>query len=202
MEILYERFNKKTTLIAVFFCCIFVTAFLIFYHVPKRQNILRNEFEYQQFKKSQDNIFTYKNKYGNLDDYLEKLEERYQLANISLPNRMQQGEFIKFLQRTAGENQVKIVSLNPNQIQPLIEENKNNIADEVEVDDEIEIMKNVTKLPINLQIECGYVDLINFLKAIEVSERMIDIKNLSIINKNDGEKLNCELNIIIFALEN
>ena len=56
-------------------------------------------------------------------------------------------------------------------------------------------------LPIDFVFECDYMSLINFLKAIEDSERMVNIKNLSITSKDDGEKLNCKLNIIIFALE-
>ena len=199
MKISYERFNKKMTLIAVFFCFLFVTAFLILYHFPKQKAISQSKLKYQQFIKTQENISTYKNKYGNLDEYMEKLEERYQLANTSLPDRIQQGEFIKFLQRTASEHQVNIVALTPNKIQALIEEDKNNIESDVEDNN---LMKDVTKLPIDVKIECSYADLMNFLKAIEASERMIDIKNLSIISKDNGEKLNCELNIIIFALEN
>ena len=137
---------------------------------------------------------------------MENIEERYQSASISLPDRMEQGEFINFLQQTAEENQVKILSMIPSAIKPFDDKANANFEDEdeaVENEDKIKINSDseLITLPISVKIECGYIPLINFLKAIEDSERMTQIKNLSVISKDDGEKLNCELNMIIFALE-
>ena len=199
MKIPYVRFNefgKKSALIAVFFCLVFITAFWSFYHIPKQQEILKMELEYKKMLKIEDNILIYKSKYGDLDEYMQKVEERYELASKSLPDRMQQGEFIRLLQQIAVETQVNITALSPDSVKNVIKATEDDIKDK-----DTKLMENVTKLPISVKIECGYVQLINFLKAIEDSERLTQIKNLSIVSKDNGERLICELNIIIFALE-
>ena len=177
--------------------------FWYFFHIPKQQEILKLELERKKLIQISDNILKYKNKYGNLDEYMQKIEERYQLASISLPERMQQGEFINFLHQTALENQVKILAMIPSSVQPVFDNPNENLESESEIDENKSNSNPALKmLPINVKIECSYISLINFLKAIEDSERMTQIKNLSIVSRENGEKLNCELNIIIFAFEN
>ena len=203
MKILSIQFNKRTAIFTLFFCIIIIAMFWYFFHVPKQQEILKLELERKKLIQISDNILKYKNKYGNLDEYMQKIEERYQLASISLPERMQQGEFINFLQQTALENQVKILAMIPSSVQPVFDNLNENFESESEIDENKSNSNSALKmLPINVKIECSYISLINFLKAIEDSERMTQIKNLSIISRENGEKLNCELNIIIFAFEN
>ena len=203
MKILSIQFNKRTAIFALFFCIIIIAMFWNFFHVPKQQEILKLELERKKLIQISDNILKYKNKYGNLDEYMQKIEERYQLASISLPERMQQGEFINFLHQTALENQVKILAMIPSSVQPVFDNLNENFESESEIDENKSNSNSALKmLPINVKIECSYISLINFLKAIEDSERMTQIKNLSIVSRENGEKLNCELNIIIFAFEN
>ena len=202
MKILSIQFDKRTAIFALFLCLIIIVMFWYFFHVPKQQEILKLELERKKLIQISDNILKYKNKYGNLDEYMQKIEERYQLASISLPERMQQGEFINFLHQTALENQVKILAMIPSSVQPVSDNPNENLESESEIDENKSNSNPALKmLPINVKIECSYISLINFLKAIEDSERMTQIKNLSIVSRENGEKLNCELNIIIFALE-
>ena len=202
MKILSIQFDKRTAIFTLVFCIIIIVMFWIFFHVPNQQKILKLELEHKKLIQISDNILKYKNKYGNLDEYIQKIEERYQFASISLPERMQQGEFINFLQQMALENQVKILAMIPNSVQPVSDNFNKNLESESEIDeDKSNTNYALNMLPINVKLECSYISLINFLKAIEDSERLTQIKNLSIISKENGEKLNCELNIIIFALE-
>ena len=203
MKILSIQFDKRTAIFALFLCLIIIVMFWYFFHVPKQQEILKLELERKKLIQISDNILKYKNKYGNLDEYMQKIEERYQLASISLPERMQQGEFINFLHQMALENQVKILAMIPSSVQPVFDNPNENLESESEIDENKSNSNPALKmLPINVKIECSYISLINFLKAIEDSERMTQIKNLSIVSRENGEKLNCELNIIIFAFEN
>ena len=175
-----------------------VAAFYFSIHNFYQQRILRSNLECKKLTQMSTNILNYKNKYGNLDEYIKKLEERHQLANISVPSEMQQGEFVNFLQQIALENKIKISSIAPSSIQPVEEISGNGVKD-----DEVENNpKNLSlnKLAINIKTESGYVQLINFLKAIETSERLVKIDTLSLIGKGDGDILICDLNITIFSL--
>ncbi|MBR1728667.1 MAG: type 4a pilus biogenesis protein PilO [Selenomonadaceae bacterium] len=169
--------------------------FYFAFHEPLQKDILKMNLETQKIVKDGIEILNFKSKHGDLNEYIKKLDERYQDTNIFLPEKIEQGEFINDLQQKALENQVKIVAIIPSKIQPFIEENSD---DQKENSD---LMKDIVMLPINLKIDCGYIQLLNFLKAIETNERIMQIKNFSIVSKGDGENLSCELNIIIFALE-
>ena len=193
--------SKKSFIITIIFCTGIIIVFWILSHKLTQQKILRLNLERQKLAQINTNILNYKNKYGDLDEYLAKLEERYNLANISLPEQMQQGEFINFLQQTALEQQVKIISLNTGSIQLIEESDKNDVENNVESNFIQNKESALSKLPISIKIECDYVSLIKFLKTVEESERLMKIDNLTIIGKDDGDNIICNLNIVIFALE-
>lgn len=213
------RLKKFPVLLAVFFCVIFSALMWKFFHLNMKQSIFSTNQEKQLIIRDGVNLINYKNRHKDLDEYLNELEERYQSINKALPENLNQGAFITFLQQTAITNQVKIISIKPGTVKTNSgdsndnnNDNTNNTDEEVidsqngngnDVDSHINIkaIDNLSMLPIDFVFECDYIALINFLKAIEDSERMVNIKNLSITSKDDGEKLNCALNIIIFALD-
>ena len=173
--------NKKFLPLLIFFCILILIGFHYLLNKFTQQKISNLNVERDDLIQNGKNIFDYKMKYGEIDNLIEVLEENYQLACISLPDKMNQGEFINFLQTTALENQIKIVSMIPNSIESIDESELN-------------------KLPIEIKIECTYIQLINFLKTIEYSERLIQIENLSIIgNDKDDEKIFCNMNLNIFS---
>ena len=178
------RLKKKLLFVAVFFCVLAIIFVANFAHELIQQKIMQVQQERQSVINTEKLIIELRNEYSNLDEYMKKLEERYQLANKSLPGQINEGEFIKYLQHKAIKNQVKITNITPNETELIKDESK-----------------NVTSLLINLKFECGYIQLINFLKELEDSERLMKLENLSIISKNNGELLICEINFIIYALE-
>ena len=196
------RFDKKTLAVSLFFCVIFGILFWQFVHKYAQQKILQLDLERQKLSQISTNILNYKNKYGNLDEYMQRLEERFQLSNKILPERMNQGEFVDFLQKMALENQIKVISLTPGSIQPVYDNSKTNLDSEnsEKVADNQE--RNLIKLPIGIKLEGSYISLIKFLESMESSERLMHIEEVSITSKDDGEWLICSLNVTIFALEN
>ena len=195
------RFNRTTLAVSLFFCVILSTFFWQFAHKYTQQRILQLDLERQKLSQISTNILNYKSKYGNLDEYLQRLEKRFQLSSKTLPERMEQGEFINFLQKIALENQIKIISLTPSEIQPVYSDTQNNHEiEKVEEADKVR-NKNLIKLPINVKIEGKYISLIKFLESMESKERLMNIEEVSITSKDDGDWLICNLNIIIFALE-
>ena len=195
------RFTSSTVLIAVFFCAFLILAYLNFFRPAIQQSTAQLELERQQIIKIHDNITNFKNKYGDLDEYMQKIEERYQLTNKSLPENLMQGEFITFLQKAAMENQIKIISLTPSTAKQLEIDSADLSTSNVGQQINTELIQGLNMLPINLKIECDYMELINFLKLLETSERLVQIKNFSIDSKDGGEKLICEICLLIFSLE-
>ena len=194
--------SKQSIFITIITCAGIIAAFYFFVHSFYQQRILRSNLECKKLTQVSTNILNYKNKYGNLDDYINELEERYQLASVSVPNEMQQGEFINFLQQLSVENKIKISSIVPSAIQPVEETSYNDSEGDIKTDNVEHDYKNVSlnKLSINIKFESGYIELINFLKAIEASERLLKIDTLYLIGKGDGNILICDLNITIFSL--
>ena len=194
--------SKQSIFITIIICAGMVAAFYFFVHIYYQQKILWSNLECKKLTQVSTNILNYKNKYGNLDDYINKLEERYKLASASLPIEMNQGEFLNFLQQIALENQIKISSIVPSSIQPVDEATKNYSENDIKIDEVENNTKNISlnKLSININTESGYFQLINFLKAIEASERLVKIDTLSLIGKGDGDILICDLTITIFSL--
>ena len=195
------KFNKTTLAVSLFFCVISEILFWQFAHKYTQQRILQLDLERQKSSQISTNILNYKSKYGNLDEYLQRLEERFQLSNKILPERMEQGEFVNFLQKTALENQIKIVSLTPSTIQPVYDNAKTNSDNEEAEETAKNRSENLIKLPISVKIEGSYISLIKFLESIESKERLMNIEEFSITSKGDGDWLTCNLNVIIFALE-
>ena len=196
------RFNKITLAVSLFFCVLFGFLFWQFAHKYAQQKIMQFDLERQKISQISTNILNYKNKYGDLDEYMQRIEERFRLSNKTLPEKINQGEFVDFLQRKALENQIKIISLTPNSIQPVYDNSKNDSESENTEEITKNLKSNLIKLPINLKIEGNYFALIKFLESLESSERLMNIEEVSITSKGDGDWLTCNLNIIIFALEN
>ena len=184
------KWNKKTTISIALACLLFIFVFWYILHISFQQSISQVNLERQKLFQISDNIQEYNGKYGNLDDYMFDLEELYQSASDTLPDQMQQGQFINLMQQIALDNQVKVISLDLSDIQPLNKET-NESADELALN----------KLPIVVKVESSYNSLINFLKAIEDSERLVQIDNFSMASKGTEEDLICKLELTIFSLE-
>ena len=193
------KFNKTTLAVSLFFCVISWIVFWKFAHKYAQQRTLQLDLERQKLSQISTNILNYKSKYGNLDEYLQRLEERFQLSNKTLPEKMEQGEFVNFLQKTALENQIKIISLTPSTIQPVYDDSKVDLDNENAEESSKNHNEDLIKLPIRIKIEGSYISLIKFLESMESKERLMNIEEFSITSKSDGDWLVCNLNINIFA---
>ena len=179
------RHKNILTIVAVFFCVFIIIFAIHFVHDILQQKISNFELEKQKVIKTGIQIIDLRNKYGDLDEYMNKIENNYQLASKSLPERMEQGDFINFLQSTAVDEGIKMIMMMPDDVE-LIEKGN---------------LKGVNRLKITIKIECSYMQLIKFLKLIESSERMINFSDVSIVSKDNGNLLICEISMFIFSFE-
>ncbi len=215
------RFNKSDKFkifCSISICCIITVFFYFTLHVTLQRYKDQLNLETQHSIKTIEIIRNFENKYGDLDDYLKKLDERFLLTQNSLPSSMKQGEFINFLQQTAIEQNIKIISMVPGIIQPVnlssdfekinvesiedFEEEEKYFTENAKLETDFDnLMKGVSCLPINVKIECDYISLLRFLKDIEQNERLTLINDFTINSKNNGDTLNCEIKLMIFSFD-
>ena len=195
------RFKRESAIIAFIISVLIIAGVWNFFHVPFKNEILQVDLEKQLTVKKAINIINFKNKHGNLENYMAEIEERQLAAHKSLPENLEQGEFINFIQQKALENQAQIISITPGTVKSFSDDSTRENS-EIQLNLKNETLQGLVMLPIRVKIECGYFKLLDFLKAIETSERTMQIKNVSIVSSKGGSRLTCELNILIFAYKN
>ena len=178
------RYGREILLATILLCMSMIAAYRLLYHLPLEREILQLGLERQQTAQQIINVLNFKNEYGSLDEYMRELEERRFVVDRALPPQLEQGEFINYIQRTALANQVRLISLTPGAVE--------NVEDDA---------LPILRLPLRLKIECDYFKLLDFLKALEDGERFINIEQFDVSRKDDGELLDCELDVILFAIK-
>ncbi len=176
------RHGRKIFLSTVLLCLAAVAAYFFLYHQPLERKILQLELDRRKAAQQSVDIINFKNRHGDLSKLMLDLNEQRNDLERALPPQLSQGEFINYMQSTALAHQIRLLEITPNT--PTRDE-----------------ALPITRLPIRVHIECTYFELLDFLKALEQSERFIDIKNFKATSTSEGARLNCELELMIFAAE-
>ena len=175
------RYERGIFAVTIAICILSAMTYWKFYHEPLERELRQMELSRQQTSKQAVDIINFKNENGDLDDVMLELDEQYEELERALPPKLFQGEFISYLQATALANQIQLKALTPGTVAR---------------DENLTVMR----LPLRVQVECTYFKLLDFLKALEDSERLIKIENFSAKSKGDGEILICELELILFSM--
>lgn len=174
------RYEREIFFATVLICVLSAAAYWNFYHEPLERELLQMELNRRQAAQQTVDIINFKNENGDLDDLMTELDEQYNELERALPTKLFQGEFINYLQSTAQANKIRLVSLTPGTV----------ARDEI---------LPVLKLPLRVQIECTYFKLLDFLKALEQSDRLIKTEKFKAKSKGDGELIVCELELILYS---
>ena len=174
------RYEREIFLATVILCALSAVLYLNLYHLPLQLDLLQSELKQQQAAKQTVDILNFKNRHGDLNEVMLELDEQRTDLERALPPQLYQGEFIGYLQSTAQANQIRLTALTP---------------DAAELDEALPIIR----LPLRVRLECTYFGLLDFLKALEESERLINIEKFTARSSGDGEQLMCELKIVLFS---
>ena len=175
------RYGREIFLATLLICIGTVAAYWFLHHQPLARERVQLELERQRATQRIIDVLNFKNEHGDLDEYMLDIEQQRLAVDTALPQQMFQGEFINYIQQTAREKQVRLISLMPGAIKE---------------DDSLPL----ERLPLRIKIECDYFKLLDFLKALEESERLINLEKFSVTSIGTGEKLTCELNVVLFAI--
>ena len=176
------RYERQIFFATVLLCLSIAAAYYFIVHLPLERELLQLDLERRKAAQQSIDILNFKNEHGDLSALMSELGEQRTDVERALPTQLSQGEFINYLQSTAIENQIRLLSLAPGT--PTRDE-----------------QLPIIRLPIRVRLECSYFKLLDFLKAVEQSERLINIKNFAATSTGDGERLDCELEMIVFAAD-
>ncbi len=176
------RYERQLFLATVLLCLSISAAYYFVVHQPLERELLQLDLERRKAAQQSVDILNFKNEHGDLSELLTDLNDQRVDVDRALPNQLSQGDFINYMQSTALANQIRLLSMTPGT--PTRDESL-----------------PIIRLPIRVKLECSYFKLLDFLKALENSERLINIKNFTATSIGDGERLSCDLEMMVFAAD-
>lgn len=176
------RYERQLFVATVLLCLSITAAYYFIVHQPLERELVQLDLERRRAAQQSIDILNFKNEHGDLSELLLELDEQRVDVERALPTQLSQGEFINYMQSTALANKIQLLEITPGT--PARDE-----------------ALPIIRLPIKIRLECSYFKLLDFLKALEQSERLINIKNFTATSIGDGERLKCELEMIVFAAD-
>lgn len=158
-------------------CLLLCAGWYLFIHEPTQSEILSMQLETRRLQEIQRELDEFKRRHENLSAFVAEKERQLDAARNFLPATMMQDKFIDELYRAAEFNNVRLISVQ---------------ADEISDGDEIQTQV------ITVKSESDYFSLLNFIREILDGGRLVDLENFSVTVSNDGI-LNCDLRFKIFA---
>lgn len=161
-------------------CCTgiwILIAFFLFPHAAwqeEREQIYKEQAATEQELIAVENFI---NAHGNMDEFYREMEEHQEHSLKAMPEEMEQGRFLEFLQRLALGCHVELLGVAP--------------GEKIQEGD-------VAILPIRVQLRCRYFQLLDFLKGLQEGDRFLQVRDAKI--HSDREGLACEIDLVIFAM--
>lgn len=147
-----------------------------FIYEPAQREILNMELETRRLLEIAREISALKTRHKNLETLIEAKELELDKARNYLPPTLMQDKFIDELYPAAELGDVRIISIQ---------------ADEIISAEEVQ-----TQI-IRVKAEAEFVPLLNFIRVILDGERLTSLENIS--PESSGGEISCELSFKIFA---
>lgn len=122
-------------------------------------------------------IENFMNAHRDMEGFGREVAGHQATALGAIPEELQQGEFMEFLQRLALRNHIELMGVIPGR--------------EIREGEAI-------ALPVQVRFRCGYFQLLDFMKGLQSGERFLQVRNARI--SSDHGSLVCRLDIAIFAM--
>ena len=171
--------RKKFFLLFITSLLLIGTAFFIVVYQEQREELLAKSQQIEIQRATLLSVQNFMNAHLDMNAYKQDLVMQQKIVNDLLPEHMEQGTWLEILQAKAFAHKVQINGILPGQA-----------------------MKNdaLYVQPVKMKISCTYFQLVDFLKALEETERFLGAKKLH-IRGNDEGKLSCEVDMQIYSME-
>lgn len=169
--------REKSFLLAVLGIC--ATAAVLFWllvYAPVKAEISAMNLETQRLQMQTRELETLQARYGNLEDFAEKADERLTLAQDFLPTNVDDEKFVDGLYKIAAGKKILINSVQVGEIQ----------GDEIQ------------RQSVRVRLDADYISLLNFIREVLDGGRLVALESFSL---EGSGILNCELEFFIFAVK-
>ena len=161
-------------------CSWMLAGFYFFLHEPWQEEI--SQVRSEEFEEQQKilNVENFMNAHRDMNEFSQETAKHQEIAKKAMPEELEQGEFLEFLQRLALGKQIELVGVVPQK------ESQE---------------RNVTVLPVQVKLKCNYFQLLDFLQGLQQGERLVVINSLTVKQGKDREDaLTAELGLSIFSV--
>lgn len=164
-----------------FGCCLacFMTLMLYFFfvHLPLQEQCTSYEKRQVELHGRLADVMNFKNVHGDLASYAKELSDREVRAQRVLPLNLAQGDFLQELQHKALQSQVKLQKVAPA---------------------EVHKAEDVQQMPVSVSCSGSYFAVLDFLRRLQQSERLLAIRETKLEQQKDGV-LQCQLLVTAYA---
>ena len=173
-----RRLKEKEACALLFCASIWLLAgFLIFPHAAWQAAAEQAHAEQADASQKIVAIENFMNAHGNMDEFCRELERHQENSLKAMPEELEQGKFLEFLQRMAIHSHVELMGVVPG---------------------EKVCERDLVRLPIQVNFKCSYFELLDFLQGLQEGERFLQVRNAKV--HSDKGKLVCEIDLTIFAM--
>ena len=169
--------EKKFLPAIIFVMIIFSFGWYKFFYEPALRETLSMELETRRLREVEREILELKARHENFSAFVEAKELELDAAKKFLPTTLAQDRFIDELYRAADFYRVRITAVHV---------------------DEKSSAEKIQSQAVSLNVEAGYVPLLNFLREILDGERLTRLENFSATSAGNGV-ISCALSFEIFA---
>ena len=148
-------------------------------YIPIQAEISKFNAETKQIETLEKEIKILQTRYKNLEEIADSTAEKLALAQELLPAELNSEKFINALYNFAEDKKILINSVQMGEIS--------------EVD-------SVQRQSVKIRLDADYISFLNFIREILDGERLASLANFSISSNGESNILDCELEFIIFAL--
>lgn len=148
-----------------------------FWHLPCQEAYLAAESQAYANRQKLTELEDYLARHPNLVEYRAEAERAKILSDELLPANMTESKFLRYLDNEADRQNIRLLSVLPDEMPRKGE--------------------NFTALPVKITVELNYFELLDFLAELEAAPRFINVQKIKIVAA--GDKLKCELTLVIYA---
>ncbi len=173
-----ERPDHKSIFVLVCFMCFWAAAsFYYFIHIPATEEAAEMELERNRLEREIIDIENFSNKHRDIRTYSAEISKQQTTLDRALPDNLKESTVIMLLQQHALSHQIHVLSITPGQRKE---------------------DSGLTILPLQLQLECDYFQLLDFLQAIQEDDRFLQISRLDVHSVDD--RISFEIEFLAYAM--
>lgn len=170
--------EKRTGMGMLLVSVLFGGAFFLLICQPQQEECARMESRLAERQVQIVSVQNFMNEHIPMDVYETEIENKNQRLHKILPDDLEQSRFIGTVQQEAFKRHIIVAGIVPGKVQ----ENGKLIVQ-----------------PVQIVIHCGYFSLLDFLEALEQSERFLRMENVDVHSLDEQGRLECKIDLKIFA---